>query len=655
MKKIFYLLLTGITVFTACKDELPEANFELAQVSAFTATAGDAQAALAWTPAADFTPDEYYISWVAATTGVEGGDTTSAANTASITIDGLVNDVNYTFSIQPRYEKGLAGKVSATAKPLNERFPVTNFMARAGNELVRLAWTKPASERLSGYKITVTPGSQVIDINTPATESYNATGLTNGQEYTFSIIGVYPQGNSDAATASATPGQISPIVVSSATFTINNARTFEYNDMYFGENVQSVSWDFDDGSTSVDETPAHAYAATGNYTVTVTVTYTGGATETGSVDIVVEDYKWSSVAVGGYVKVSGAVFSPDGKTIYVPTSMPKGDLVAVDLETGVIKWRFEITTVTYGGGALVGPDGVIYQCGTDSKVYAINPDGTQKWRATVDGVIGAFPALSADGTLYCITNAGTLYALNTASGSEKWIRTITGATTGSAVIVGNDGAVYAGSNKGLFAYNADGTEKWSKSSYNVTERGAMAINGSVIYVALKAGAGVAAVNISDGSEKWTTTSNGDAYCPIVDGNGIIYFTEKGSSSNFNVYAVNSSDGSKIWSTNRGAALTYDGLVLGDNGVVYGGTQVKVGGNYKVFGLNTTDGSVVFEETDAANQIMAGAAIGPDKRLYLGTITTSNIGYLKAYEINAGLETGSWSVRGGDLQGTNRQK
>jgi hypothetical protein len=307
MKKIFYLFFAGIIVFTACKDEeLLEANFELAQVSAFTATAGDAQVVLAWTPADGFTPVDYYLSWVAGTTGVEGGERTLDGNTTSITIDGLVNDVTYTFSIQPRYENGLAGKVSATAKPLNARFPVTNFTARAGNALVRLAWTKPASEQLSGYKITVTPGNQEIDINTPATESYNVTGLTNRQEYTFSIVGIYPQGQSSAATVTATPGQISPIVVASATFTINNAHTFEYNDMYFGENVQSVSWDFGDGTTSTEEAPAHAYTATGNYTVTVTVTYAGESTENGSIEIVVEGYKWGERALD-YNSLSGNV------------------------------------------------------------------------------------------------------------------------------------------------------------------------------------------------------------------------------------------------------------------------------------------------------------------------------------------------------------
>lgn len=53
--------------------------------------------------------------------------------------------------------------------------------------------------------------------------------------------------------------------------------------------------------------------------------------------------------------------------------------------------------------------------------------------------------------------------------------------------------------------------------------------------------------------------------------------------------------------------------------------------------------------------MASVSIGPDKRLYCGTIGASNIGSIKAFDINKTLETDSWSIRGGDIQGTNRQK
>jgi uncharacterized repeat protein (TIGR02543 family) len=82
----------------------------------------------------------------------------------------------------------------------------------------------------------------------------------------------------------------------------------------------------------------------------------------------------------------------------------------------------------------------------------------------------------------------------------------------------------------------------------------------------------------------------------------------------------------------------------------------VGDNYKRFVINTTDGSIVSNE-DNEQQIMAAFAIGPDKRLYFGTIGTvqADGGKIQAVDIGAGLETGSWSVRGGDLQGTNRQR
>ena len=135
----------------------------------------------------------------------------------------------------------------------------------------------------------------------------------------------------------------------------------------------------------------------------------------------------------------------------------------------------------------------------------------------------------------------------------------------------------------------------------------------------------------------------------MDKNGAIYFVEKLASGN--VYAVNS-NGSSKWTKNIGVTLNYGGLVLDKNGIIYGGTQ---GTTRKRYAINTATGDFVFNE-DFAQQIMAALSIGPDKRLYWGTIGSGNIGTIYALEINAaGLETGSWSVRGGDLQGTNRQK
>lgn len=655
MKHILYSLplLLGLI---ACEADLPKANADLYQVESLTATAGDEQATLTWTPSAQGTPTAYHLSWTAGTGGIDGGEQTLDKTATSIRIQHLVNDVNYTFSIQARYANRLSGKISATTTPKNLKFPVTHLMARAGDTQVRLTWKKPATDQLTAYQITIQPGNQTITITDPATESYTVENLTNEQAYTFSITCLYPQGNSEAITQSAVPGLITPILIAETSLVLHQSCTFEYNEMYFNlDDIQSIHWNFGDGTTSTQTRPTHSYNTQGTYTITLTITYAGGTTDSGSIHITVTGYTWSSIEVGGYIKVSGAVFSPDGRTVYLPTSTPHGDVVAIDIVTGHIRWSYPIPTVTYGGGPLVDPtDGTIYQCGTDSKVYAIHPDGTTRWITSVDGPIGAFPALADNGTLYGITNAGTLFALNTAAaGAEQWKQTIDGVHTGSAVVVGKDGTIYAGTNKGLYAYTPSGTLKWSNPTLNVTERGAMAMNGPTLYVALKAGQGLAAIDITNGSVQWNAPTNGDAYCPIVDPNGNIYFTEKGISPTFNIYALHP-NGTPKWTVNAGAALTYAGLALADNGIVYGGTQGKISGNYRIFGLNTADGSFAMDETSATHQIMVGAAIGPDKRLYLGTITTNNIGYLNAYEIHAGLETASWSVRGGNPFGTNQQ-
>lgn len=655
MKKVIYSLLFIFTaVITACEEELPKASFDLYELKSLTATAGDMNVTLSWEAYENAQPNEYLILWTSGSSEAAGGEMTVGAETTTATISELVNDVAYTFSVQPRYAGGLASKATAACTPKNARYPITDMTAAAGNERVRLRWTKPASERFTRYQITVNPGNQVINLDDTSLEEYIVDGLTNDQEYTFNVVCVYPTGNSPAVETSATPGVILPILANTEPVVWESC-TFAYNDMYFmtGE-VKSVSWDFGDGSTSVENNPVHVFAITGTYTVSVTVTYMNNTTESGSLEVTVGNYKWNSVNLNfggltGYVKTSNPVFSPDGKTMYVPTSTPAGHLFAIDVVSGEFKWVYAISKITYGGGALVAPDGTIYQCVRDKSidnVYAINPDGTKKWSLQLDGPVGAFPALSADGILYCLTNKSTLYALDASSGTIKWEQSLDG-TTGSAVVIDKAGNVYAGTNAAIYAFRPNKEQTWKLEGVNVTEQATFALKDQMLYATLKGGGGLVAVDMTTGTKKWTyPTAKGDAYFPIIDKNGNIYFTEKGSQT---VHAVNA-NGSKIWEKNVGNNLNYSGGALSTDGILYVGTQ---SGN-KVLGLDITDGNIVFEEA-VGQQVMAAVTIGPDKRLYCGTIGSGNIGSLKAFAINKTLEPDYWSIRGGDIHGTNRQK
>lgn len=654
MKKILYSLLFIFTVvFTACEEDLPKASFDLYELKSLTATAGDMNVTLSWEAYENARPNEYLILWTSGSSEAEGGEMTVDAKTMTATINNLVNDVAYTFSVQPRYAGGLASKTTAACTPKNARYPISDLTAAAGNERVRLRWTKPASERFTRYQVTVNPGNQIINLDDTSLEEYIVDGLTNDQEYTFNVVCVYPTGNSIAVETSATPGLIYPILASTE-LVVWEPSTFAYNDMYFmaGE-VKSVSWDFGDGTTSGENNPVHAFTTTSTYTVAVTVTYVNNTTESGSLTVTVGNYKWNSVDLNfggltGYVKTSNPVFSPDGKTMYIPTSTPAGHLFAIDVVSGEFKWVFAISQITYGGGALVAPDGTIYQCvrnATINNVYAINPNGTQKWAVKLDAAIGAFPALSADGVLYCLTNKSTLYALDASSGAIKWQQSLDGAT-GSAVAIDKAGNVYAGTSAAIYSFKSNKEQNWKLEEVNVTEQATFALKDQVLYATLKNG-GLVAVDMTNGTKKWTyPTTKGDAYFPIADKNGNVYFTEKGSQT---VHAVNAS-GSKIWEKNVGNNLNYSGGALSTDGILYIGTQ----SNNKVLGLDITNGNIVFEET-VGQQVMAAVSIGPDRRLYCGTIGSNNIGSIKAFAVNKTLATDSWSIRGGDIQGTNRQK
>ena len=654
MKKILYSLLFIFTVvFTACEEDLPKASFDLYELKSLTATAGDMNVTLSWEAYENARPNEYLILWTSGSSEAEGGEMTVDAKTMTATINNLVNDVAYTFSVQPRYAGGLASKTTAACTPKTARYPISDLTAAAGNERVRLRWTKPASERFTRYQVTVNPGNQIINLDDTSLEEYIVDGLTNDQEYTFNVVCVYPTGNSIAVETSATPGLIYPILASTE-LVVWEPSTFAYNDMYFmaGE-VKSVSWDFGDGTTSGENNPVHAFTTTGTYTVAVTVTYVNNTTESGSLTVTVGNYKWNSVDLNfggltGYVKTSNPVFSPDGKTMYIPTSTPAGHLFAIDVVSGEFKWVFAISQITYGGGALVAPDGTIYQCvrnATINNVYAINPNGTQKWAVKLDAAIGAFPALSADGVLYCLTNKSTLYALDASSGAIKWQQSLDGAT-GSAVAIDKAGNVYAGTSAAIYSFKSNKEQNWKLEEVNVTEQATFALKDQVLYATLKNG-GLVAVDMTNGTKKWTyPTTKGDAYFPIADKNGNVYFTEKGSQT---VHAVNAS-GSKIWEKNVGNNLNYSGGALSTDGILYIGTQ----SNNKVLGLDITNGNIVFEET-VGQQVMAAVSIGPDRRLYCGTIGSNNIGSIKAFAVNKTLATDSWSIRGGDIQGTNRQK
>jgi len=146
---------------------------------------------------------------------------------------------------------------------------------------------------------------------------------------------------------------------------------------------------------------------------------------------------------------------------------------------GTIKWIFE-TGDGIESSPVIGKDSTIYFGSHDTFLYAVNPNGTLKWKfdmgeqhydenygGTLKSTMGS-PAIAEDGTIYVFSAANYLFAVNP-DGTERWRFYIKwGTDFWSAPMVGADGTIYLGSARveeasfdaGLYAINPDGTEKW---------------------------------------------------------------------------------------------------------------------------------------------------------------------------------------------------
>jgi outer membrane protein assembly factor BamB len=98
---------------------------------------------------------------------------------------------------------------------------------------------------------------------------------------------------------------------------------------------------------------------------------------------------------------------------------------------------------------MISSDGTIY--GGWDWFYAINPDGTVKWRfgdPRSGQEVTSTPLISSDGTIY-FGGGGSLVALNIDS-TLKWTISIGHTSIQSSVVIGTDGTIYFGANDGYF-------------------------------------------------------------------------------------------------------------------------------------------------------------------------------------------------------------
>jgi len=274
---------------------------------------------------------------------------------------------------------------------------------------------------------------------------------------------------------------------------------------------------------------------------------------------------------------------------------------------GIQKWAFRTSGKVLSSPA-VSADGTIYVGSMDElgggNLYAVKPDGTQKWSFSMGGVKSS-PAIGADGTIY-VGSFQSLYAINP-DGTQKWRLSSTPVSVSSSPAIGVDGTIYVGvDNAGLFATNQDATQKWWFPVNGSYASPAIADDGTVYFLGISQ---FYAIN-PDGTQKWAIDVTGQYACPAIGSDGTIYLWGE---IDGKLHAIRPEDGSEKWSfTAEGFAMNSSAAV-GPDGIIY----AMGGSDGNLYAINPTDGSQRWA-FKMGNGSQSSPAIGADGTIYVGS-------------------------------------
>ena len=340
-----------------------------------------------------------------------------------------------------------------------------------------------------------------------------------------------------------------------------------------------------------------------------------------------EDFQpYTKWVYGGDFRNTTPVIADDGTVLAVSGD---GGLCAIDPE-GNLKWRNSGANSGNPVAAAIGPDGTIYCNAASSRggIRAYSQDGKVKWLFTSNYLVKSSPAVGPDSTIYVGSQDGFLYALNP-DGTLKWkCKAGRGMVTEedsffnieSSPAVGPDGTIYVTSKDSyIYAINPFGTVKWKYPCDYFLSDGSPAVGLDGTVYAASVGSFVYAIN-PDGTLRWKYPAKSCGYSsPVIAADGTVYigsFFYKG-----NFFAI-TPDGNSKWIYEVGSRVE-SSAVIGNNGTVYVIQSPYSSDSCAVHAVNP-DGTLLWnfyiDIGDSASkcQIDGSPALAPDGTLYVGS-------------------------------------
>lgn len=278
-------------------------------------------------------------------------------------------------------------------------------------------------------------------------------------------------------------------------------------------------------------------------------------------------------------------------------------------------------------------NGVVYVCASGYRkyTYAFNAeDGTLRWRTPTDGWIVSMPfgdyavPLVSDGIVY----NGT-YAMHEKDGTVLWCRAIDTRWLSVQALV--DGTLYAVTQEGIYAINAQNSEVRWRYDTPMTIGGPLVVADHLLYVGTLGTADhpeksrFYALDADTGMLRWEYPM-GDSYIRAVIHNESIYV----SSRDWYLYALNKYNGGLRWKYKVVFPTAYTVTIVGN--IVY------ISGYYALYALSSEDGTVLWhKDLERSSASFYGTPSVVDGVVYLASIDESRRSMLYALNASNGVE------------------
>lgn len=371
----------------------------------------------------------------------------------------------------------------------------------------------------------------------------------------------------------------------------------------------------------------------------------GSTQGTGSVKIggvVAPVSSWTTTSITAYVPDASAIGVDQVQVITSGGSSNTLSLtVTARVSNGLVAWRFKADDMYIQGRPGIGPDGTIYALGINGHLYALTPEGGVKWIYNGYGSVQSV-SVGHDGTIY-FAGLNVVYALNP-DGTLKWKVTDTsGGLVVAGPTVGPDGNIYAVTHEatdgfppaslGAMSISPGGQILWNTPGFIIPDGGGeesqtkeIVFGSGQLYFCLNnyitSQFGLLALSMDNGDINWAQPGKGQ---PSMAPDGSIYIISSYLTSSYVEISSYDPDGDVIHTFfgNGTPSATYPDV--GSDGDFY------IGRNYSFLTGVEPNGDIKFEVNTAnGNGILGGPIVNnSNSQVAVGGYSIGMPGYVMA--------------------------